>query len=171
MTGLMISLTPPDAERIKPFGTFVTPPLVAGQRAFFSEYLELRKAASAPLLHVNHVMPSILPLQVTGIERHPFAAQTFIPLSVSRYVAMVMPSDEQGDPVLSQAVAFLMPGNVGIIYESGVWHLGATVLDAPGHFAVLMWRGGPGIDDEFMNIKPITLIPATTPNSMERAAE
>ena len=50
-----------------------------------------------------------------------------------------------------------MQGAVGVIYHSGVWHLGATVLDRLGHFTVMMWRGGVPQDDEFQNIEPLKL--------------
>ena len=48
-----------------------------------------------------------------------------------------------------------------MIFNPGVWHLGATVLDRPGHFTVLMWRGGPLQDDDFRTIAPLTLIAPT----------
>jgi ureidoglycolate lyase len=44
-----------------------------------------------------------------------------------------------------------------VIYAPGVWHMGATVLDRPGHFTVLMWRGGAEPDDEFREISPLSL--------------
>ncbi len=152
----LLTLIAPDPVLFAPYGSFVEPPPVAGQRAFFSDHLVPRAEASAPVLHVNHVAPSALPLTVTRLERHPHAAQIFIPLSVSRYVTLVMPSDANGEPLPDQALGFLMPGTVGVVYHPGVWHAGATVLDATGHFAVLMWRGAAN-DDEFCTIPSLQL--------------
>jgi len=157
MIGLALPLAAPDAELFAPFGRLVTPPEMPGKRQFFSDTLHMRDPASAPVLHVNHVLPQSLPLTVETIERHPHAAQCFFPLDVSRYAVMVMPSDEAGAPCPESALAFLLPGTVGVIFNPGVWHLGATVFDRPGHFAVLMWRGGPLADDEFRSIAPMTL--------------
>lgn len=158
MSGLQLPLYRPDAKAFAPFGRFITPPDAVGERAFYSDALTEFIAGSAPVLHVNHVRPQPLPIAVDKVERHPYAAQCFIPLDVSRYVVMVMPSDRSGAPEADGALAFLMPSGTGVIYHPGVWHLGATVLDRPGHFSVLMWRGGAEPDDEFRSIPPITLI-------------
>lgn len=131
---------------------------MAGQRAFFSDSLGDRPAASAPVLHVNKVEPSALPLQVSEVERHSFASQCFFPLDVEAYVTLVMPSDGDGKPLPDEALAFQMPGTKGVIYNPGVWHLGATVLQRPGNFVVLMWRGGLRQDDEVHTIPSLTLV-------------
>lgn len=160
MSGQVVTLQAPNAEAFAPYGHLVTPPEVPGKRQFYSDALHTRDKASAPVLHVNHVLPEVFPIEVSGIERHPHAAQCFFPIDVARYVVMVMPSDDAGDPVPERALAFAMPGTMGVIFNPGVWHLGATVLERPGHFTVLMWRGGPGQDDEFRTIAPVTLIEA-----------
>lgn len=157
MTGLSVVLQAPDPEAFAPYGQLVIPPDRPGTRRFFSDALQARNEASAPVLHVNHVNPQNLPLEVTGIERHPHAAQCFFPIDVARYAVMVMPSDAAGEPMPDQALGFLMPGTMGVIFHPGIWHLGATVFDRPGHFTVLMWRGGPVQDDEFRTIAPLTL--------------
>ena len=157
MTGPALHLQSPDADAFAPFGKLVTPPDVPGKRKFYSDVLQQRSGASAPVLHANMVQPSSLPLRVDQIERHPFAAQCFFPLDVARYAVMVMASDAEGDPCPDQALAFLMPGTMGVIFHPRVWHLGATALDRAGHFVVLMWRGGPQQDDDFRTIAPLTL--------------
>lgn len=161
MSGHTVPLQSPDSEAFAPYGLLVTPPDAPGKRQFYSDALHSRAAESVPVLHVNHVSPQSLPIDVTGIERHPHAAQCFFPVDVSRYVVMVMPSGDAGQPITDDAKAFLMPGTIGVIYNPGVWHLGATVLDRPGHFTVLMWRGGLGPDDEFRTIAPMTLVECT----------
>lgn len=158
-----IVLHPPDAAAFAPFGELILPPEQAGRRAFYSKSLQPRPSGAAPVLHVNHVPPSEFPLCVSGLERHPHAAQCFMPLDVARYAVLVMPSDASGAPDVSQAIGFLLPGTIGVIYHPDVWHLGATVLDRPGHFTVLMWRGGVREDDVFRTIAPLTLVlPDTT---------
>jgi len=150
-------LRAPDDEAFAPYGSFIGPSDKAGQRKFYSEHLQAHKPGSDLILHVNHINPANLPLDVVLLERHPYAAQCFIPLDVARYIVAVMPSDDHGNPILKQTLAFLMPPTIGVIYHPRVWHLGATVLDRKGHFTVLMWRGGPGNDDEFLTIDPVTL--------------
>jgi ureidoglycolate lyase len=157
MTNLVIPTRYPDAGAFAPYGRIVMPPETAGERQFYSYALHMRAEASAPVLHVNHVLPQALPITVDMVERHPHAAQCFFPLDVSRYVVMVMPSDQTGAPDPDRALAYLMPGSMGVIYNPGIWHLGATVIDRAGHFVVLMWRGGRLPDDAFRPIRPITL--------------
>ncbi len=154
-----MQLRPPDSADFAPYGRLVEPPEIAGQRAFFSESLCEHPEASAAVLHVNKVEPSSLPLLVNEVERHPFAAQCFFPLDVAAFITLVMPSEADGTPIQEEALAFLMPGNKGVIYNPNVWHLGATVLERPGNFVVLMWRGGPLQDDEVQAIRSLTLVP------------
>lgn len=166
-----ILLQPPDPQAFAPYGAFILPPDQPGRRAFYSEALQPRPPGAVPVLHVNHVPASTLPLTVTGLERHPHAAQCFMPLDVARYVVLVMPSDDNGLPLPSQALGFLVPGTIGVIYHADVWHLGATVLDRPGHFTVLMWRGGVTEDDVFRTIEPLTLALPTIGASARKSAE
>lgn len=158
MSDLVLRLRPPDSADFAPFGRLVEPPEMAGQRAFYSECLREPPEGTAPVLHVNKVEPSPLPLQVSEVERHPFAAQCFFPLDVAAYIALVMPSDGDGMPLPEEALAFLMPGTRGVIYNAGVWHMGATVLERPGNFVVLMWRGGPQNDDAVQAIPKLMLV-------------
>lgn len=147
---------PPDPVLFAPFGRFVTAPDRPGERAFFSDHLGASAPNAAPVLHVNKVAASTLPFRLTSVERHPNADQIFIPLDVSRYLAIVMPSDRNGDPVPAGARAFLLPSTLGVAYRTAVWHAGATALDRVGSFAVLMWRGAE-VDDEFRTIEPLTV--------------
>ncbi|ABD57032.1 ureidoglycolate lyase [Jannaschia sp. CCS1] len=157
MSHRAITLQPPDGAAFAPFGRLIHPPDAPGKRQFYSDALHIRPPGSAPVLHVNHVLPSPLPVEVTGIERHPHAAQCFMPIDVAGYAVLVFPSDASGQPLLDQGLGFLMPGTMGVIYAPTVWHLGATVLERPGHFSVLMWRGGPQQDDEFQSVPPLIL--------------
>ncbi|MGV3650600.1 MAG: ureidoglycolate lyase, partial [Devosia sp.] len=125
-----------------------------GQRAFYSDQMPVD--GLAPVLHTNFNRPSALPATVAKLERHPHAAQAFIPLDVERYIVTVCPSLADGSPDLEKVLSFAVPGTEGVIYARGVWHAGASVLDRDGSFAVLMWRGRPD-DDEFQDIPPLTL--------------
>ncbi len=158
-----IPLLPPDAAAFAPFGQFVVPPDAPGARRFYSDAFAGAPADTVPVIHVNHVHHRVLPFAIGQIERHPHAAQCFVPLDVLRYAVVVLPSDPNGDPDPAGALGFVVPGTMGVIYAPGVWHLGATVLDRDGSFVVTMWRDGAQADDEFRDISPLTLI-AAPPN-------
>lgn len=153
---IQIRCQPPDPDMFAPYGTFILPPKEPGQRSMYSAHLG-PSGLGEPVFHTNHVRPSTLPLSVTKIERHPHAEQAFIPLDVAWYVVAVVPSTPTGAPIPEKTLAFLVPGSVGVIYRTGVWHLGATVLNRAGSFAVLMRRRGDESDDEFRQISAVTL--------------
>lgn len=145
----------PSAADFAPFGAFIDRPAETGQRQFYSDWLG--GAGLAPVFHVNHVPAATLPLTLTKLERHPHAAQCFVPLDVSRYLVTVAPSLADGSADLAGMKSYLLPGSLGVIYATGVWHAGASVLDRAGAFAVLMWRGAAN-DDVFADIAPTQLL-------------
>ena len=150
---MLLALHDPDAAAFAPFGAFLEPPAEVGQRSMFGHWLEAVPGRSQQC-HVNRVAPSTLPIKVDQVERHPHAAQVFLPMGVSRYLVTVMPSDEAGAPDPGRALAVVVPGTLGVVYHPGTWHAGIAALDAEASFAVLMWRGGAD-DDVFASIPPI----------------
>ncbi|MFN7979124.1 MAG: ureidoglycolate lyase [Vicinamibacterales bacterium] len=150
------ALVPAEAALFAPFGTFVEAPAHVGERRMYSEWLT-PVAGLRPQFHVNRVAASPLPLSIARVERHPHAAQAFLPLDVARYVVTVMGADASGAPDPASTRAFLLPPTLGVVYRAGVWHAGITVLDREASFAVLMWRGRPD-DDLFADVPPITVV-------------
>lgn len=140
------------SEALAPFGALIAPPAYPGERAFYSEWLGSLRPDATPRLHVNYVPRTPLPCAILSLERHPHAAQIFLPLQVSRYLIVVAPSCADGQPDLERLAAFIAPGNRGVIYRANTWHAGATVFDRDGHFAVSMWRNDRD-DDEFLLLK------------------
>lgn len=143
----------PDPAAFAPFGAFLKPPAEVGERTMFDEWLEAVPGASAQH-HLNRVAPSTLPHMLDRVERHPHASQLFLPIGVSRYLVTVMPSDDAGAPDSEQALAFIVPGTLGVAYHPAIWHAGIAVLDAEASFAVMMWRGRED-DDVFASIAPL----------------
>ncbi|MDE1161487.1 MAG: ureidoglycolate lyase [Acidobacteriaceae bacterium] len=123
-----------------------------------TEWLGSELKDATPRLHVNFVVPTALPHSVTLLERHPHAAQIFVPLEASQYLIVVAPSLADGSPDLAGAQCFVAPGNVGVVYRANTWHAGATALDSKAHFAVYMWRNDRS-DDEFITLsEPLEII-------------
>ena len=160
---MTLPLLAPDAALFAPYGAFIDVPAQAGDRRIYSEWL-----APVPGLdlqfHTNRVAASALPVTVGRVERHPHAAQVFLPLDVTRYVVTVMTADAAGAPDPASARAFLLPPTLGVVYHAGVWHAGITALDRVGSFAVLMWRGAAD-DDVFAAIPPVVVAPPSAGDS------
>lgn len=145
----------PDADAFRPFGEILAPPDAPGGRRQFGNWLA--PTASLDLqCHLNSVAVSALPFVLDRVERHPHAAQIFLPLDVSRYLVTVMPADADGRPDPAAALSMVLPGTLGVVYRQGVWHAPITVLDRDGNFAVMMQRGAPD-DDVIVAIPPLTL--------------
>lgn len=155
MTRSVIIDERPSAEQFSVFGSLIDKPAQVGDRQFYSQWLGGR--GLEPILHVNHVPQASLPVTLRKLERHPHAAQCFVPLDVSRYLVTVAPSMADGSADLAGLRSFVLPGSVGVVYAPGVWHASASVLDRAGAFAVLMWRGAND-DDVFADIAPIQLL-------------
>lgn len=147
------TIGPPDEARFAPFGSFIDAPGRVGERRMYSEWL-VPVGRLTLQFHINRVAASVLPLTIEQVERHPHAAQVFLPLDVTRYVVAVMASDAAGRPDPATTRAFLLPQTLGVVYRAGVWHAGITVLDTVASFAVLMWRGSPD-DDVFAAVPPV----------------
>ncbi|MEM7024661.1 MAG: ureidoglycolate lyase [Pseudomonadota bacterium] len=154
---MLVDAQPPDDDRFAPFGVFIDGPGAPGERQHHGELLTTADDRALQF-HVNHLLPSTLPLRVEQMERHPDAVQVFLPLDVARYLVTVAPPDAHGAPDLGGALCFLLPGSVGVAYHANAWHGQATVLDRVGRFAVLMRRGGAN-DDVFVDIPTLTIGP------------
>lgn len=145
-------------EELAPFCGLITPPATPGERVFYTDWLGSTSPTTATArLHVNHVTERQLPSTVARLEKHPYAAQIFLPLEASSYLAVVAPSLVNGLPDLAGALAFEVPGNVGILYRAGTWHAGAIALGGKAHFAVHMWRNDVDDDVFFELAEPIEI--------------
>lgn len=152
---MIVHAQPPDATAFAPFGVFVDAPARAGERQPYSAWLA-PVGDLTPSFHTNLVTPGTPPLQVRRLERHPHAAQVFLPLKGSRYLVVVAPTAAGGAPDPAGVRAFVVPATLGVAYRPGVWHAGITALDGPASFAVMMWRGA-AVDDEFADVAPWTV--------------
>ena len=75
-----------------------------------------------------------LPITVDMVERHPEGSQAFIPVSGTRYLAIVA-DDAMGSPINLRA--FLVEGDQAINLHRGVWHGVLTPVGASGRFVVV----------------------------------
>src|SRR5262245_58446423 len=102
--------------------------------------------------------PAASPVPIARLERHVFSTQTFIPLDLTRYLIVVAPASEDGNPSTSEAEAFVGAARQGCSYSTGVWHAAFSVLDRTGSYAALIWRDGTHEDEVFFELpQPLTI--------------
>ena len=97
----------------------------------------------APLrLALYRVAPSVLPLEVALLERHPFSAQIFLPMVCEGYAIVVAPRSGDGTPDLDAACAFIARPGQGVLYGRDVWHHPIVALHSTAQFAMLIRENG-----------------------------
>lgn len=148
---MRLTLEPLSAAAFAPFGEVLEAPKEPG-RDYFEKRLGNRREGVPPSISLTHRLPAALPLRSTTMERHPTSSQSFIPMDAARWLVIVAPHAAGGGPDMARARAFLARPDQGITYGIDVWHHPFTVLDRPQRFAVVMWRDGSPLDDEFVTV-------------------
>ncbi len=147
-----VTAVPLTCESFAPFGEVVSH-RGTDRRHYLALPFDRTADANRTMMWVSCVeTPRRLPLRIERLERHPYSAQTFIPLAVSRYLIVVAPQAEGGQPDTAGLQAFIAASREGVCYRRRVWHHGLTVLDTPAEFAILMSMRGEG-DDEFADLR------------------
>jgi ureidoglycolate lyase len=147
-----IALKPLDAASFAPFGQVISRPARVGDRASYEAGLSSRRPRATIRLWVNRVRPTTPPLVATKLERHRYSSQTFLPLSVSRYIVITAPSLASGAPDVDGIVGFIAEGTQGITYAADVWHHPICALDESASFTVLMWQDDSPGDEEWATL-------------------
>ena len=86
------------------------------------------------ILSIFRSPPRPLPYEVTMMERHPFASQSFTPLSGLPFLIAVS-DDENGIP--GRPSVFLVQPHQGVNYFPNVWHHPLMALHATSDFLVV----------------------------------
>ena len=94
--------------------------------------------------------PSVLPLRVDRVERHPLGSQAFIPLQSCKMVVVVAPPGDTVDA--ADLKAFVTRPRQGFNYHRGTWHMPLIAFAAAVQFLVID-RGGdePNCDERTLD--------------------
>jgi ureidoglycolate lyase len=118
-----------------------------GKRVAYTEVVEKGGVPGRPEMTVSRVQPTVGGfVSIPRLERHPHTTQTFVPLSVSRWLVVAAPSNEKGEPDLVRLKAAVASAGDAICLMRNVWHATVTVLDAPTEMIMMMWRSDAGED-------------------------
>ena len=161
---MQVCLKPLSAEAFAPFGSLVQ--LGDGpRRGHVAGAVERTAQATEPQLWIATVQEAVtLPLTLKALERHPFSAQTFIPLNGCAYLVVVCHADDSGMPDLETLQAFRANADQGVTYRRNVWHHGLSVLQARAQFVVSMTFTGEHNDDVFTPLDtPVELLEESSP--------
>lgn len=147
-----IAATPLTSTAFAPFGEVIAHEGDAARRYLMAPFA-WDPVAIEPRFWVTRVKNSAsFPLRIKQLERHPYSAQSFIPLRPTRYLAIVALGDPRGLPDLESLQAFIAAPHQGVCYRPGIWHHRLTALDAAAEFAVFMGKTRRNDDDEIYDL-------------------
>jgi len=151
---------PLTAEAFAPFGAVIAHGRSDERWEFPAVFSAVPDAR--PRLWVNRTpkAPDAI-LSVALLERHPFSAQTFLPLRGAGWLVVVAPSGPDGLPDVQGLRAFASDGHHGLTYHVGTWHHGLLALHAPAEVAVIMGLTGRDDDTEFHEPSQTALVRTT----------
>ena len=112
-----------------------------------------------PRLALYRAEAQVPPLRLSLFERHPAAAQSFVSLSVPRFLVVVAPSGSDGLPDAARACAFVGRAGTGLSYRPNQWHTPILALDRSGDLMMLMVEHGDVRDCvEHRLAEPLTIL-------------
>ena len=123
-----------------------------GTRDSFAAAMDNHRPDARLNVSVSRAHETPVPLLVKWMERHPHSGQTFVPIELSRYLMLVAPSDNEGQPRMDRLEAFVAGPDQGINYRAGVWHHPFTALDRPSECLVLRFDDGSDEDTEWFEV-------------------
>ena len=140
-----MALPPLTPEAVAPFINVLRAP--SGKAGEIPDVLERGDVAGRhayTILCPQPVDAGAIPIRF--LERHPHSTQTFLPLSVSRWVVCLAPTAADGTPDLKGLRAYLAGPSDAICIGRNVWHAALTVLDRRAEVGMIMWKAEAGDD-------------------------
>lgn len=148
-----LSLEPLTLEGFAPYGTVIAfaparTRLVNEATAHRADTPALFDHApgTAPVLAIYRAQAQTAPLHLTLFERHPYSSQTFISVSVPRFLVVVAPTGTDGLPIVTEARAFVGRSGTGISYRRDQWHMPVMALGQGGDLLMVMAERGSADD-------------------------
>jgi ureidoglycolate lyase len=128
-------------------------------RRYFDEGLGDTRPEAKLRFWLSRIAPAtIRPIRCELMEQHPCGTQTFAAMGVSRFLVVVAPPAADGGPDLTATKAFIGSPEQGSTYRAGTWHHGMITLDAPGLFAVMMWKDEGPRDELFVKLSAPVIV-------------
>ena len=118
---------------------------------------EIEGEAKAGISIFRNIKASVLPMEISMLERHPKGSQAFIPLQQQKFLIIVAPALDKNTPDISKLCAFVSDGKQSINYRAGTWHHPLLTFEAPSDFAVVDRIGGGANCDIFQFPHPIKI--------------
>ncbi|CAN5378466.1 ureidoglycolate lyase [soil metagenome] len=144
---ITVTLEPLTQEGFAAFGDVASRPSGARRRYLPTSVNCADEARTFSLWISSAAAVVSLPLRLATLERHPFTAQTFVPLDAGRYLVIVCAAAPDGQPDLNHLRGFVAQSHQSVTFARNVWHHPSAALDRHMEFAVAMAMTGRNDDD------------------------
>ncbi len=155
------ALTP---EAFAPFGVVVETRRISPQ--VINQGLTRKYADLFPLdcnheggrvaVHLYRSSAHQLPIEISGLERHPLGSQAFWPLHNGSWVIVVAPPAPEPDEGAIRA--FMASGGQAVQYHRGTWHHYQISLGVESDYLVFDREGDGNNCDEILLSEPLLII-------------
>ena len=95
------------------------------------------------------------PMKIDMMEKHPLGSQAFIPMKQTTFLVLVAP--EGNKPDLNKIEAFLIPPEIGVNYNPGIWHFPLIATEDMNFLVVDRKGSGENLVLEDLNKEEIFL--------------
>ena len=128
MTNFVIKPKPINKENFKKFGDMITTADIKpieinegyAKRFDGIANLDTSKDNGETTISIFSALKRSFPMKIDMMEKHPLGSQAFIPMKQTTFLVLVAP--EGNKPDLNRIEAFIVPPEIGVNYNPGIWH-------------------------------------------------
>ena len=117
--------------------------------------LDTSKDNGETTISIFSALKRSFPMKIDMMEKHPLGSQAFIPMKQTTFLAFVAPEGDKLD--LNKIEAFIVPPEIGVNYNPGIWHFPLIATEDMSFLVVDRKGSGDNLVIEHLDKEEITL--------------
>ena len=117
--------------------------------------LDTSKDNGETTISIFSALKRSFPMKIDMMEKHPLGSQAFIPMKQTTFLAFVAPEGDKPD--LNKIEAFIVPPEIGVNYNRGIWHFPLIATEDMNFLVVDRKGSGDNLVIEHLDKEEITL--------------
>ena len=117
--------------------------------------LDTSKDNGETTISIFSALKRSFPMKIDMMEKHPLGSQAFIPMKQTTFLAFVAPEGDKPD--LNKIEAFIVPPEIGVNYNPGIWHFPLIATEDMNFLVVDRKGSGDNLVIEHLDKEEITL--------------
>ena len=163
MTNFVIKPKPINKENFKKFGDMITTADIKpieinegyAKRFDGIANLDTSKDNGETTISIFSALKRSFPMKIDMMEKHPLGSQAFIPMKQTTFLVLVAP--EGNKPDLNKIEAFIVPPEIGVNYNPGIWHFPLIATEDMNFLVVDRKGSGENLVIENLNKEEVVL--------------